>query len=150
MSDLNITLIGLHMLFWQCCMRLLDNTAKTFYYSLIFSSLNSIGSVGVRTYVSKIVDEDEQGRIFSLLTCIESCIPVFASVVFSNTFRVTIDTMPNLSFGAVGLGLAIAIICTFIVSLKSKATLKALDDLKRRKESRRATKTVTWIDYRQF
>lgn len=136
MSDLHITLIGLTTMFLQSTMRLFSTSEEVFYLSLIFSSINSVGSVGIRTYLSKIVDDSEQGRIFSLMTAVDSIVPVFASVVLSNTFRLTIDTMPNISFGIIAGGLLIAIIIVLWVSLKSKETLEAVRlDKENRKKS---------------
>lgn len=61
-SDITLALVGLHMVFLQMVMRLFSTSHTVFYLSLIFCQLNSSSSVGIRSYISKIVAPSELGN----------------------------------------------------------------------------------------
>lgn len=119
-DDLTLALISLHVLLVQTIMRTITPSLTVFNISLIFSQLSSVSSAGMRAYLSKLVEPDEIGRVFTIQSTIDASIPLLSSVVFSNLFAATIDSMPNLSFSAVALGLQVSIICIFVVALKDR------------------------------
>jgi PCFT/HCP family folate transporter-like MFS transporter 1/3 len=54
--------------------------------------------IAIRSRLSKIIDDDERGKVFSLMATVESLTPTFASLFYSSVFAATIDTYPGLAF----------------------------------------------------
>ena len=116
------------MILIQNAIRLATPSLNAFWVSIAFNAINSMGMVGVQAYITKVTDGKEVGRIFSLMTVLDSTIPIISSVVFSQIFQKTIDTMPNLSFLPVVIGLLVGISFNFIVALKGKKTLQRVEE----------------------
>lgn len=116
------------MILIQNAIRLATPSLSAFWVSIAFNAINSMGMVGVQAYITKVTDGKEVGRIFSLMTVLDSTIPIISSVVFSQIFQKTIDTMPNLSFLPVVIGLLMGISFNFIVALKGKKTLQKVEE----------------------
>ena len=83
--------------------------------------------VGVRAYLAKLVDRNELGKIFALMSAIDSITPLISSLIFSTIFGLTIDSIPNLPFAAVCVTLIVGISSLYIVASRSKRTLAALE-----------------------
>jgi len=111
----------------QNILRLVSQSVWTFYAALPFYVVNSIGMVGIRSYLTKIVEPNELGRVYSLMSAIDASLPVVSSLIFTPLFRRTIDTMPNLSFSAVCVGLAAGIMCLYVAAYQSKKTLERIE-----------------------
>ncbi|KAI2797799.1 hypothetical protein BLOT_015219 [Blomia tropicalis] len=126
-ADLTCSLIAFHMLLIQNLVRLLSLSVWTFYVALPFYSFNSMSMVGVRAYLAKLVDRNELGKIFALMSAIDSITPLISSLIFSTIFGLTIDSIPNLPFAAVCVTLIVGISSLYIVASRSKRTLAALE-----------------------
>src|SRR5699024_2005373 len=105
LADLHLSLISFHFIMAQNILRMLSKKMWTFYASLPFYLINSVGMVGIRSYLTQIVEPNELGRIFSMMSAIDALLPLLSSLIFSSMFRITIDTIPNLSFAPVCLAL---------------------------------------------
>ncbi|XP_071034459.1 probable peptidoglycan muropeptide transporter SLC46 isoform X1 [Parasteatoda tepidariorum] len=66
-----------------------------FYISNIFGFLNGMGNLAVRSLISKIVPENELGRVFSFLATCESIVPLLGSLVIAKIFNATIKIFPG-------------------------------------------------------
>lgn len=120
------------MLLMQNFLRLLSTAVWTFYAGLPFYLLNSLSTVGIQAYITKITERSEVGRVFSLMGVLDALIPLFSSLIFASIFKLTIDTQPNLCFLAVVLGLIGGMTLNGLVAWKSKATLEAVEGMKGR------------------
>ena len=69
-----------------------------FYLAYLFGSLSSITPIAIRSRLSKIVEHDEHGKVFSLLATIEALTPTLASLFYSSIFAASIDYYPGLTF----------------------------------------------------
>jgi len=96
--DAILALIGLGAYFSQNMIRALVLTEVGFYISIVVGSMGSVTSIGMRSHFSKIVDHKELGKIFSLMSVIDSVVPLIASAIFTTVFRATMDTIPGLCF----------------------------------------------------
>ena len=67
-------------------------------YSVYSGSLSGLGMISVKTKLSKIIAEDEVGKVFSLSSTIEALVPFAASLIYSNLFSLTIGTYPGLFY----------------------------------------------------
>jgi PCFT/HCP family folate transporter-like MFS transporter 1/3 len=101
-KDTVLALIGLVSYFGQNMIRALMLTETGFYISIAVGGLGSVTSVGIRSHFSKIVEHKELGKVFSLMSAIDSVAPLIASSLFTTVFRATMDTMPGLSFIVTG------------------------------------------------
>jgi len=62
---------------------------------LIFGSLSATIT---RTMMSKIVSNEEQGKINSVLSLVESLIPTIGTIMYSNLYNATRETFPGAVF----------------------------------------------------
>ena len=69
-----------------------------YFIYLVISSLNSFGTLAIRNRISKIVPQDEVGKIFSLCSTIEATLPFFGSIIYTTIFSASITTYPGLVF----------------------------------------------------
>ena len=96
--DTSLALIGLNSYLAQNLIRALVLSPTAFYISLAAGALGSLISVGIRAHFSKIVGHKELGKVFSLMSAIESVAPAIASAIFSAIFRASIDSRPGICF----------------------------------------------------
>lgn len=118
------------MLLMQNFLRLLSTAVWTFYAGLPFYLLNSLSTVGIQAYITKVTERSEVGRIFSMMGVLDSLIPLFSSIIFASIFKISIDSQPNLCFLAVVIGLIGGMTLNGIVAWKSKVTLEAVEGMK--------------------
>ena len=98
MKDTSLSLIGCGAYFAQNIIRGVVLTPEGFYVSLLAGALGSVASVGIRAHFSKIVEQQELGKVFSLMSAIDSVAPMVSSILFTNLFNATMDSMPGFSF----------------------------------------------------
>ncbi|KFM74722.1 Proton-coupled folate transporter, partial [Stegodyphus mimosarum] len=68
------------------------------YEGNIFGFLNGLGNLAVRSLISKLVDKDELGRVFSFLATCEAIVPLMASAIIARVFNATVRTFPGACF----------------------------------------------------
>lgn len=86
-----------------------------------------MGMVGTRSYLTKIVEPNELGQVFALMSALDGILPLLGSLIFTPLFSLTIDSHPNLSFLPVCIFLVIGITCLLIVISQSKKTLASVE-----------------------
>ena len=80
-----------------------------------------------RVYISKLVEKDEGGSVFALLSCFEAIVPLFASLFFTSIFNATLDTLPGLAYQMAGLTLVIPLSVFAWVDIKRISELQESD-----------------------
>ena len=98
MNDTTLTLFGICSYFCYSVIRGIVLTPIGYFTSVVAGSLGGVTSIGVRTYISKIVPPNELGKIFTVLSVIDSTAPMLASAVLTYVFKLTIDWFPGTSF----------------------------------------------------
>lgn len=73
-------------------------TPVSFYIAGGFCSLGSIVNSVSRSMVSKLVPSEELGKTFALLALLDSVVPLISSVVFSQTYNLSLETFSELIF----------------------------------------------------
>lgn len=68
------------------------------YFSKLLSCTLGISGSIIRSFLSRNVGKDELGKVFSLLASTESTTPMFANLLYSTVFNLTIETMPGAIF----------------------------------------------------
>ena len=91
-------MIGLASFAAQYVVKGLILSPTGFYVSVPVSALGSIGSIGIRSHFSKIVEPYELGKVSSLMAAIESIVPFIGSFFYTTIFNATMDSMVGLSF----------------------------------------------------
>ncbi|CAF3176406.1 unnamed protein product [Rotaria socialis] len=75
------------------------NHSKTFIFMIpLFGMLSSYVVVGIRSYISKICNLDEEGKIFSIIASLESIDALIGSLLFNILYSYTISTYPSSIF----------------------------------------------------
>lgn len=74
------------------------STPMMFYIVAGISSLGTIVNPVARSMVSKIVSSEELGKTFALLALLDSIVPLISSVVFTQTYNLSLETIPGLIF----------------------------------------------------
>lgn len=88
-----ISIIGFTGLFVRMSVRGLILSPLGFYWSIVVSVTSSLGTVGFRSNIAKIVDVTEVGKVFTIVMVVGHTAPVIASALFAYTFGATIDSM---------------------------------------------------------
>lgn len=112
-----ISIIGFVGVFAQMMVRAVVLSPFGFYLSILLSVTSSLGSVGYRSHISKIVDVTEVGKVFTIIMVIGHIAPVIASTLLAKLFELTIDDMPGASFLVVAFIAYIPILIAIAIDL---------------------------------
>ena len=113
LRETTMVMIGTTSYFAQCIIRGTLLTVDGFFISIPAGCLGAMASIGLKTYTSKIISTNEQGKVFSLLSIIDSLVPLIAAGFFTQIFNATMDTDPGLSY----ILTALLLICPFLVGI---------------------------------
>ncbi|XP_067122721.1 probable peptidoglycan muropeptide transporter SLC46 [Centruroides vittatus] len=72
--------------------------AWIYYLAGFTGALSGMSLFAVRSRISKIVSEDELGKIFAFLSSCESLVPVVSSLLFTQIFNATIHIFPGTAY----------------------------------------------------
>ena len=97
-NDTTLTLFGVCSYFCHSMIRGIMLTPIGYFTSVVAGSLGGVTSIGVRTYISKIIPLNELGKVFTLLSIIDTTAPMLASAVLTYVFKLTIDWFPGTCF----------------------------------------------------
>ena len=120
MNDTTLTLFGVCSYFCLSIIRGIVLTPIGYFTSVVAGSLGGVISIGVRTYISKIVPSNELGKVFTLLSVIDSTTPMLASAVLTYVFRLTIDWFPGTSFVLCAILLLIGCLALIWIKMKTQ------------------------------
>ena len=93
-----VSIIGYCSYFSQIIIRGLLLTPIGFYISILAGLFTNIAPIGLKSYLSKIVDPLELGKVFALMSIIDMTSPIIASSLFAYLFKSTIESFPSLCF----------------------------------------------------
>lgn len=85
-------------LFFSVEIRNIENDFRFFFLVPIFGMLSSYVAVGIRSYISKICNRNEESQIFSIIASIESIDALIGSILFHIIYSYTINLYSNLIF----------------------------------------------------
>jgi MFS-type transporter involved in bile tolerance (Atg22 family) len=97
-----ISIIGYCGYFAQVIIRGVILNPTGYYISLVAGITTHLSSVGLKSYLSKIVDHSELGKVFTLMAVLDATAPILASSLFAYVFKCTIDAFPGLCFLILG------------------------------------------------
>ncbi|CAL1295790.1 unnamed protein product [Larinioides sclopetarius] len=97
-----------------------------YYFSNITGFLNGLGNLAVRSLISKLVAEDELGRVFSFLATCEAIVPLLAAAVIAKIFNATIKVFPGACYLAATVFLMLPL-CTFVWQFRRSRRHARLD-----------------------
>ncbi|XP_076347160.1 putative peptidoglycan muropeptide transporter SLC46 [Tachypleus tridentatus] len=69
-----------------------------YYLSSVVTIPGLLGPISIRSRLSKLVPQDELGKVFAMLATIESVIPVLGNSMFSLLYNTTININPGISY----------------------------------------------------
>lgn len=75
----------------------LANSAMA-YSVILFTALNRFVSTGFRSFISSIIQTNEQGKMFSLIALLEGTTGLLATAVFNNAYPQTLQFFPGLLY----------------------------------------------------
>lgn len=116
-GDMRLAIMGILSLLAQCTFRGAWQHETGLYLSFIFGALAPLSFIGVRSRLSKIIDDDERGKLFALLAIVEAVTPGFASVFYSMIFSASIDIYPGLVFMLAAFILIIPLLCIIFIDV---------------------------------
>ena len=97
-NDATLTIIGIVSFFLNYDILGAWLSPTGFWVSLVVGSIGHIAAISIRARLSKIVEKDEDGKVFSLLATLESAMPLLASLLFTPIFKWSISFFPGLVF----------------------------------------------------
>lgn len=102
-SDSMLTALAFGSDCLQNVARTLANTPRDLYIGVGLGVMKSISGPMGRSVVSNVTPQDEIGKIFSLVTALESISPLGSAPLYTMIYSNTIDTFPS-AFNAVSTG----------------------------------------------
>lgn len=111
-SDPMVAVIAAGSLFMDTVTKSVAQTPSHFYLAVVFSLFRSIVSPMSRSVMASVVANDEIGKLFALITSLESLTPMAAAPLYSRLYKFTIITFPNAIYV---LSASIGLLCTLIM-----------------------------------
>lgn len=78
--------------------------------------------------MSKVIDRNEVGKVFSLMTALDTTAPMFSSTLYTFVFKYTIDSYPGTVFQMTALLMFIPIMIVMWIDL---FTVRPIDERKK-------------------
>lgn len=97
-SDPAMALIGVCFAIVQMIILGLAYKDWLYYTYCAFGIPTFLGQVGVRTHLSKLVGQDEVGKVFSFLASFDAVVPVLGEVLITSLFNWSIGFLPGLPY----------------------------------------------------
>lgn len=119
-SDMRLAMFGVLSLMAQCMLRGSWQHETGLYLSFIAGAIAPLSFIGVRSRLSKIIDDSERGKLFALLAIVEALIPTFASIFYSTIFAISIDVYPGLAFQIAAFLLLVPLLCIIGIDIRCK------------------------------
>lgn len=116
-TDIQLSLIGVISLMVQCILRGSWQHELGLFLSLFLGTLSPLSFIGIRSRLSKIINENELGKLFAMLAIIEAMTPGIASVFYSMIFASSIDIYPGLVFQIAAFILLIPLLIIIFVDI---------------------------------
>ncbi|XP_035233688.1 proton-coupled folate transporter-like [Stegodyphus dumicola] len=69
-----------------------------YYIGNVVGFVTPFSTLSVRSAISKILDKDEFGRVFSFLATCEAILPMAGTIAVTKVFNATIDVFPSVSY----------------------------------------------------
>ncbi|KAH7636325.1 uncharacterized protein LOC124498497 [Dermatophagoides farinae] len=79
--------------------------------ALIIGSIGGLSSIVMKTKIARLIPKDEVGKIFSLISTLESLAPFFGTLIFSTIFSASVSTYPTLIYHAAA---AMTLVCLIL------------------------------------
>ncbi|WKY06235.1 hypothetical protein Q1695_006436 [Nippostrongylus brasiliensis] len=80
------------------------------YSVIIFTALNRFVSTAFRSFISSLIEVNEQGKMFSLVALLEGITGLLASAIFNNLYPKTLSFFPGLFYVASAVALLFPVI----------------------------------------
>ncbi|CAG2167426.1 unnamed protein product [Oppiella nova] len=117
LNDMILAIIGFFGSFMQLIVLALIRTPMGYFIGLVVNCTASLGPIGYKTHLSKIVEPSELGKVFTLMAVIDGFAPIMAASVFTVIFENTIDTSPGISFLILAAIAVIPILIAMIIDI---------------------------------
>ena len=79
--------------------------------ALIIGSIGGLSSIVMKTKIARLIPKDEVGKIFSLISTLESLAPFLGTLIFSTIFSASVSTYPTLIYHAAA---AMTLVCLIL------------------------------------
>ncbi|XP_049514492.1 proton-coupled folate transporter isoform X4 [Dermacentor silvarum] len=97
-SDPAMALVGISFAIVQMTILGLAFKEWLYYLHCVFGIPTFLGQVGVRTHLSKLVGQDEVGKVFSFLASFDAVVPVLGEVLITSLFNWSLNFLPGLPY----------------------------------------------------
>ena len=115
LDDVILTIIGNASFSLGCIIRGSIENIFGFYLSSAFIGMLAIIPIGTRSKLSKIVDERDIGKVFSLLSTCETIAPVLGSLLYTSIFSLSVHLYFGLAYHFSAVFLVIGIVSLLFV-----------------------------------
>ncbi|XP_037556051.1 proton-coupled folate transporter isoform X1 [Dermacentor silvarum] len=97
-SDPGMALVGVFFASAQMAVLGLAYTEWLYYLSHVVGIPTFLAKAGIRTHLSKLVGDNEVGKVFAFLSSLDTLVPLAANVLLTWLFNVSITFMPGLPY----------------------------------------------------
>ena len=117
-DDVILTILGNVSFLIGCIIRGSIENIFGFYLSSAFIGMTAIIPIGTRSKLSKIVDENESGKVFSLLSTCETISPILGSLLYAGIFALSVNSYLGLTYHSCAAFTAIAVVSLLFIKFK--------------------------------
>lgn len=97
-SDVSLVLIGVVFKVCRLVLTMLATNTWQMYASILIGCPSILIVTGAKSILSKAVDAEDIGKMFSMISCGETVCNLFGSVLFVSIYRATVQMYPGLVF----------------------------------------------------
>ncbi|CAG2102357.1 unnamed protein product [Medioppia subpectinata] len=120
LHDMWLAIIGFTSVLLQNLVLAIILNPTGYYISMGVNCMNSLGSIGYKSYLSKVTEPSALGKVFTMMSFVDGFAPMIASPLFALMFRKTIDSAPSTCFAIVATLAAIPIVIALGINYLSK------------------------------
>ncbi|RWS21451.1 proton-coupled folate transporter-like protein, partial [Leptotrombidium deliense] len=82
-KDIRLAIIGCVSLIFQVIMRGSLLFPVAFYLSYIIGGVNGMATIGIRSFISRLVAKEELGKVFCVMAALEATMPLTSNIIFA-------------------------------------------------------------------
>ena len=97
-SDTGLGILGCLSLLSSMIIRGGWLTPVGYFVASVCGIFGGLTPISIRSLIARMINFDEIGQVYSLLSAIESCAPAISSLFYSNVFNATIGSFPGLVY----------------------------------------------------
>ncbi|RWS22408.1 hypothetical protein B4U80_13564 [Leptotrombidium deliense] len=116
-KDIRLAIIGCVSLTAQIVMRGTLLFPIGYYLSYVVGGVNGMATIGIRSFISRLVAKEELGKVFCVMAALEATMPLTSNLIFASLFKLVVEKNPGLEFQILAAPMFYSLIVPIVVEL---------------------------------